>query len=363
MDKQTSFKILMLEDLADDADLALHELKKAGLSIDLERVETKEAYEKALETSAPDVILSDFSLPQFTGLEAFTLMQAKGLKIPFLLVTGALPESAVIEIIKTGIDDYILKGNLQRLPSSLQNAYNKRSAEKRSEQLNELRKKFVGIMSHQLRTPLTVVRWHLEHLLSGEAGAVKPTQEGILREAYEANQKLVTRIDDLLTVIQIEEGRLTVNKQRTSITSLLKSVMLAVKKDCKVKNISCDYKAPENALYAIADADKMRVVFEKLIENAITYTPEKKSIHVSLAASDGKIRFEVADTGVGIPQSEQNDIFTAFFRASNAPAMLPDASGVGLAITKHFVQQHRGAIGFTSSEGKGSTFWFEIPLS
>src|SRR6266404_2917480 len=123
MDSET--KILMLEDVVTDAQLIQRELRQASIKFVSERVENKEAFLKALVTFQPDIVLSDYSLPQFNGLDALRLLKEKGSEIPFILVTGSLTEEVAVECMKNGAHDYILKTSLKRLPSAVLNALEK----------------------------------------------------------------------------------------------------------------------------------------------------------------------------------------------------------------------------------------------
>lgn len=239
----------------------------------------------------------------------------------------------------------------------------RKKAERHLAELNETYNQFITIISHQLRTPLTAINWNLESLLNGDFGKLEDTQSQFLRATHEASLNITERINDLLTAMDIEEGRLVVEKKEMALDSICLAVIEKMKKHCELKKISLNYNTPDKALPAMSgDGAKLRTVIVKLIENAISYTKADGQINVTLSQVGDQLRFEVKDSGIGIPAVEQEHIFARFFRATNASSMQTDAFGLGLFTAKNFIEQHGGKISFASKEGVGSTFWFEIPL-
>lgn len=232
------------------------------------------------------------------------------------------------------------------------------------EELNEVRSKFIEIISHQLRTPLTAVNWNLEMLLGNNFGKLEETQHKFLQATYASSVEITRRIHNLLAAMDVEEGRARFVSEEVILNSLCAGTVNEMQKRAGLKNISLSYIPPQIDIPAIhGDGEKIRMAISALVENAISYTNEDGKIIAKLGEEDGVARFEISDNGVGIPQEEQHLIFNRFYRASNASVMLPDAFGLGLFTAKSYIEQHHGKLGFESKEGVGSTFWFELPIA
>ena len=227
----------------------------------------------------------------------------------------------------------------------------------------EMKTRFLEIISHQLRTPLTAVRWNIEALVNGDLGPLKKRQQDMLRITSRNYQGILSMLSDWVEALEVERGLLQLNPEPLVIADLLKSVGTEFRSQARLKRLAFRVSAARDLPRIVADKLKLHYVFSKLLHNAMSYTAEGGRVTLR-ARMDGRfVRFDVEDSGVGIPPDEQPDIFKKFFRASNAALMQPNASGVGLFVVKTLVEAHGGAISFDSEEGSGTTFTFTVPAT
>lgn len=309
-----------------------------------------------------ELIVSErFRQDSVKGFEKFK-KTGQGLIIGKIIEMPALRKSGEEFVAEHSISAIKIKNKWHAI-AIIKDITERKNAEDEIKNLNDLKNKFIKIVSHQLRTPLNSVRWNLEMLVGEQIGKMTENQKELLKMIYGANVEVIRRIHDLIMTIDIKEGRLFLNKTKIDLSSLLGSATVDFQKKCLIKELACETHIPEEALPAIdADAERIRSVMERLIENALAYTPKNGRITIALKKIENNVRFEIVDTGIGIPKYEQANIFTPFYRASNAFLALPDASGLGLFISKTIIESHGGKIGFESEENKGSIFWFEVPI-
>ena len=228
--------------------------------------------------------------------------------------------------------------------------------------IEKMKTEFVSVAAHQLRTPLSAIKWTIRMILDGDVGEINEEQRELLEQTYISNERMIRLINDLLDVSRIEEGRLLYDQEDTRIEDVLDSVIEASQEMLRNKNMVLEVNKKETPKVKI-DKEKIGVVIQNLLENAIKYTEQGGKIKITLDNDEKNVIFKIEDSGVGIPKSQQDRIFTKFFRAENVTRMETDGTGLGLYTTKNIVQAHKGQIWFESEENKGTTFYFTIPIN
>lgn len=234
-----------------------------------------------------------------------------------------------------------------------------KSLEKEKE-LSEIKDSFISTASHQLRTPISVIRWTSEILRDAGFGATAEETRSQLDSVYKNAEALALIMGDILTVAELGIGYQPKEKTELSLKKAVESVLDSSQKDIKAKNITVTFNTPGDEYRVKASGINIKRVLENLIDNAVTYTREGGVILIELGAKDGKVSFSIKDNGIGIPAEDQKFIFNEFFRARNAIEMKNVGTGLGLFIVKTIIEGHQGEISFESSPA-GSRFWFSLP--
>lgn len=367
---EKDLKVLVLEDMDEDLELIMRSLKKAGLQFEARRVDTRDEFINALQEYPADVILSDHSLPQFNSAEALKLCRTFGLKIPFILVTGAVSEEFAVNSLKQGADNYVLKSNLARLPSAIANALRQREDEvartKASDALrlqNEELKKinreldsFVYSVSHNLKAPLMSVLG-LINLAKMEDGKHGNT----FTSYFEMMERSIHKLDDTLKEI-LEYSRNA--RQEVSIDQVdihriinddIEKMQYIPGSDKIRKEVNINQTAP-----LLSDSYRLSVIFNNLISNAIKYSDAGKDdpyLKIDADIDEHRAVFVVEDNGIGIAQEYLAKVFDMFFRAT----MAKEGAGLGLYIVKETVDKLHGKVSIESEPRVGTSFKIEIP--
>lgn len=227
---------------------------------------------------------------------------------------------------------------------------------------SRMKSEFISVVSHQLRTPLSNLKWAIDFLLSGRLGPTGEKQLEYFRILKENSGRMGELVSDLLMVSRIETANLPLNKKEFSLEDLTKELVLRFVPFAEASNVEIKFKFSDNLPKAFADHSQIRQALENLLDNAVRYVKEKGSVEVSLEKRNSILYLEIKDTGVGIPQQDQKYIFQKFFRSENVLRHQTQGSGLGLYIAKSIIEKSGGKIGFKSQEGQGSTFWIALPV-
>ncbi len=237
-----------------------------------------------------------------------------------------------------------------------------RASNAQLQKLDKAKDDFISMASHQLRTPLTSVKGYISMVREGDVGKITKEQDQLLGEAFTSSERMVHLINDFLNVSRLQTGKFLIEKRPVNLAKIIEQELDSLQTNAKSRHLSFVYTPPKDFPVLNLDEDKMRQVIMNFSDNAIYYSKEGTKIRVKLTLDKKDATFTVTDAGIGVPRAEQSQLFNKFYRASNARKQRPDGTGVGLYLAKKVINEHGGTVVFSSTEDKGSTFGFKLPL-
>lgn len=363
-------KILLLEDLEEDAGLIERSLKKENFQFTSKRIDTEEEFRKGLMEFKPDIVLSDHSLPSFNSIEALKVCNQYNFNGPFILVTGSVSEEFAVMCLKQGADDYVLKSNLSRLPVAINTALafrknkikqqrQQEAIRKQNEELVKINKEldsFVYSISHNLRAPLTSVLG-LVNLARLESLTDHQTSLRYFNLIERSIFKLDETLKEILDYSRNSRGVITVGK--ISAEQLIQDTLEKLKYMEAYQAVQLKTVIEENSLW-LGDKYRAEVILMNLLSNAIKYydcAKDVPTVTVTLKIDINTVTLAVTDNGIGIANEYLPQIYNMFFRATEKS----EGSGLGLYITKEIVARLDGTITITSTVGEGTHVLVSIP--
>ncbi len=229
--------------------------------------------------------------------------------------------------------------------------------------LNRMKSEFVAVASHQLRTPLSAIRWEIELLLTKMKKGLDEKQVQKLENIAILSHRMTRLVNDLLDVARIDQNKLILRGQDFDLAKLAQEMLDEAISAYEDRHICVSLDIKKQLPTVVGDVDKIKLVLDNLISNAFKYTTSGGKIHISLFQKDKEIVFEIDDNGVGIPREQIDRVFEKFFRSDNAIKYQTEGTGLGLYISKNIIEQLGGHIWFQSIENVGSKFSFSLPVA
>lgn len=227
--------------------------------------------------------------------------------------------------------------------------------------VDKAKTEFVSLASHQLRTPISGMKWNMELLFMAGKENLTPLQSEYLVKIMHGVERMDMLVGDFLSVSKLELGTLTAQKTSFGAGQFIRSIYEEHRPLAEKKRVQIDLDVNRADGTIMSDSHLLHMIISNLVSNAVKYTPEGGMVRIFAALDAGNLRVEVTDTGMGIPPEEQDMIFSKLFRASNAKTQVTDGTGLGLYIVKEAVKILGGTIDFTSKVGKGTIFTVVLP--
>ena len=362
-------RVLLAEDSEADFILIRRELVRGGFDVTIQCVDASEPFRLAIEEQDWDIVLSDYSMPRFTALDALTLLRAsRQPDIPFIVVSGSIGEERAVAALKEGVANYVLKGNLRShlvpvVGRELRDASLRRE---RRDAISALRRavsardEFLSIASHELKTPLTSLQLQVQSLLAAAEDDRPLTGDRVQRKLesiVRSSDRLTELVDRLLDITRLTTGRLSLQLEDVDLAALVRDVV------SRHRDLLEDARTPlvvdcPPSLVGRWNRERLSMVLSNLLTNAIKYG-DHREIRVAVEEDGGDAVVRVTDHGIGISPADHERIFERFERA--VPERHYGGFGLGLWLSRQIVEALRGSVEVESAPGQGSTFTVRLP--
>lgn len=229
-------------------------------------------------------------------------------------------------------------------------------------ELESAREQFVSMVSHEFRTPVTVISGAVETIQDRERDALPPIAGALLPSMRSASARLLRLVDDMLLAARADAGTLSFQFRRFDLVDVVRACSARAAADAELAELGFELELDPGPLELEGDAERIAQLVDNLLSNAIKYTSPPGSIRLSLSRRPGDAVIEVSDDGLGISTEDQDHLFDRFWRSS-AGASHASGTGLGLSISRQIAEAHGGTIGVRSEVGQGSTFTVRLPLA
>jgi len=369
-------RVLHLEDSPDDAILIRRKLRAEFPRCEVIRVDDESGFRAGLKAGPLDLILSDYRVPAFHGMNALMLARELCPEVPFLFLSGLLGDELAVDCLKAGATDYLLKDRPARFAPAVRRALTEADLrakrkhfqaelEQRNRDLlkrNQEIENFYHTLSHELKTPLTSALEFIAIVVDGLGGPINDAQKEYLGIAKDSCHQMRNCINDLLDATRLETGKFALHTKPAALDALAHRVLTALRPAAQEKKVTLTEEIQPGLPLLPLDEQRMVQVISNLLGNALKYTPPGGSVFVKVSEVADALEFSVRDTGCGIPRAEQEHIFDRLYQVKTGDAAT-GGIGLGLYLCRELVQLHGGRIWVESQPGKGSTFRFVIPKS
>ena len=235
-------------------------------------------------------------------------------------------------------------------------------ANKELQELDKRKSEFLSVVAHQLRTPLSGIKWALNIILQDTKDPISEAHRKLLSTCNEGNERMITIVNTLLNADRVSAKDFRLELQAVDLVALISTSISETKLSTEERSITIAFEHDEHIPPVMADPEMLRVAFQNLLDNAVKYSQREGTVSVRAVLKGPQVECSVADAGIGIPADQQRYIFSRFFRARNAISADPNGNGLGLFVVKSIVEKLGGRVWFTTEEHKGTTFYFVLPV-